>query len=179
MRPLLKKTALSLMLAFSGAVGADTPSLPQKAGEEETLWRTEYLDTVLALRPCPETGVCGYVYWVNPKDRKIYNYLADPEDKKKNNRQTQRRSQRYRPTEEDILKVCGHAPRMRFNQIAADRWGGKLELRGANITVDVDVTVLSDSELKVVSSKAFFKKKEKWTRVEKNDPRFPKCIAPE
>lgn len=164
-----KKTG-ALALAFGiGAAGAAfdakaQSTSPAPIGPEPTLWKTGVVDAVISLRACPETGICGTLHWVNPDDRRAFDYFGDQDTK------TGRR-----PTRENILSLCDYTPRMHFNQIAPNKWKGTLHLRGRGTTVNMEATLADDSTLKIVASKAIFSERDTWTRVAKNDPRYPRC----
>lgn len=170
-----RKRAGALLLAFgvSGAAaqqeaeGAvpDAPVPPTPAiGAVETLWKTNVVDAVIRLRTCPESGLCGTLHWVNPEDRRAFDYFGDQDIKKT-----------FRPTREDILGLCDYKPRMQFNQVAPNKWEGRLEMRGRGVTVNMEATLENENQLKVVASKAIFSERDTWTRVAENDPRYPRC----
>lgn len=170
-----RKRAGALLLAFGvssvaaqqeaeGAV-PDTRVPPTPAiGAVETLWKTNVVDAVIRLRTCPETGLCGTLHWVNPEDRRAFDYFGDQDTKKT-----------FRPTREDILGLCDYKPRMQFNQVAPNKWEGRLEMRGRGVTVNMEATLENENQLKVVASKAIFSERDTWTRVAENDPRYPRC----
>jgi hypothetical protein len=157
----MRKTISSLSLAFSCA--AITPAVAAEP-PAETLWKTEYLDTVISLRPCPEKGICHSLYWLNPDDDKITGYFGDPEKKI--------------PGRNGVLALCGFSPKTDFRQVAADRWEGQMEIRGLPATAGVVVTRLNENEMRVVTSIAIFSKTEKWVKVDPADARYPKCRLP-
>lgn len=178
----LRKIILPLSLAFSSAALAPpivaTPLPPDPAPlSKETLWKTEYLDTVISLRECAENNVCGYIYWVNPNDTKIYDYFGDPRQRF-NLPASFSLENNPPPSATDILSVCGHSPKTDFRQVADKKWQGTMELRGMNMTVKMNVTQISDDELKVVSKFGLFSKTETWRQVPPGDLRYPKCAFP-
>lgn len=152
--------APGIAAAAAPSAGEATPAL----GPVDTLWKTNVVDAVLRLRTCPETGICGSLHWVNPKDRSAFDYFGDQDSKKT-----------FRPTREDIMGLCDYAPAMQFNQVAPDRWEGKLHMRGRGVTVNMQATVVGDSQIQVVASKAIFSERDTWTRIAENDPRYPRC----
>jgi len=174
--PLLRKRAGALLLAFgvsaAAAQDANSAAAPDAApqppapalGPAETLWKTNLVDAVIRLRTCPETGICGTLHWVNPDDRRAFDYFGDQESKKT-----------FRPTRDDILGLCDYKPRMQFNQVAPNKWEGKLEMRGRGVTVNMQATLVGDSQMQIVASKAIFSERDTWTRVAENDPRYPRC----
>lgn len=164
-----RKKGGALALAFGlGATGAGFEAAGAETtatiGPEPTLWKTGVVDAVISLRTCPETGICGQLHWVNPDDRRAFDYFGDQDSK------TGRR-----PTRENILSLCDYTPRMQFNQIAPNKWKGTLHLRGRGMTVNMEATLADAHTLKVVASKAIFSERDTWTRVASNDPRYPRC----
>lgn len=166
--PRFRKPAASLLMAFATASSAATP--PAGEPEGETLWKTKTFDAVVSLKPCPESGMCGYLYWLNADDTKLFDYFGDPKVKSE-------RGDFPGVTRADIEALCGFSPKMNFTQAAdkPDHWQGRMEMRGMGMTVNVDASKISDRELRVVTSKAFFGRTETWTRVDKDDPKYPKC----
>lgn len=154
-------------VADAPAPKADAPAPPQLP--KETLWKTEKFDSVIALRPCPETGMCGEIRWLNPNDTVIADYFGDPAVK-------QQRDNGF--TADDVKALCGFTPKMNFNEAGTGHWQGRMEMRGLGMTVNVDAMKVDDNNLKVVFSKGIFSKTENWTRVEANDPRYPACKKP-
>jgi hypothetical protein len=137
---------------------------PPALGPVDTLWKTNVVDAVLRLRTCPETGICGSLHWVNPDDRRAFDYFGDQDSKKT-----------FRPTRQDILGLCGYSPRMDFRRVAEDRWEGTLHMRGRGVTVNMQATLVNENEMKVVASKAIFTERDTWTRIAAADPRYPRC----
>jgi len=176
LRRRLQRRAGALTLAFGMTIagaqeaqGTAAPAAPAgeatpALGPVDTLWKTNVVDAVLRLRTCPETGICGSLHWVNPNDRSAFDYFGDPDSKKT-----------FRPTREDILGLCDYAPTMQFNQVAPNRWEGKLHMRGRGVTVNMTATVVGENQLQVVASKAIFSERDTWTRIAENDPRYPRC----
>lgn len=140
---------------------------------EETLWKTEFLDTVIAMRKCPESGVCGQLYWMNPKDEKIIEYMGEKKTTFDNDAFANPSE-----LEKSIQALCGYSPKLQFKQVADGHWKGTMHMRGYGMNVNIDVKVLSETELAVVSSKAFVTKKETWRKISPNDTRYPKCTLP-
>lgn len=167
--PRFRKHTASLMIAF----GVAATGMPVKAEETdpETLWKTQTFDAVISLKPCPETGVCGYIYWLNPDDAKLFDYFGDPK------RKAARGSfpDIAGPTRDDVNALCGFSPKMHFTQAADGHWQGRMEMRGMGMTVSVDATKKGERELRVVTSKGIFYQTETWVRVDKDDARYPKC----
>ena len=162
-----RQKSRALVLAFGmGAAGAqDAPAAAAHTiGPDPTLWKTGVVDAVISLRTCPETGICGTLHWVNPDDRRAFDYFGDPDTKKT-----------FRPTRENVLSLCDYTPRMQFNQVAPGHWKGTLHLRGRGMTVNMDAKFVNENELKIVASKAIFSERDTWTRVANNDPRYPRC----
>ena len=167
--PDFRRKAASLMIAFSVAA----PALADDAeAEAETLWKTQTFDAVISLKPCPETGVCGYVYWLNPDDNKLFDYFGDPKARAGRGNVF---SEGGGPTREDVKALCGFSPKMHFAEAADGHWQGRMEMRGMGMTVNVDATKQGERELRVVTSKGIFYQTETWVRVDKNDARYPKC----
>jgi hypothetical protein len=172
----LQRRASAIALAFgvsmaaaqeTAADPAAADALPPALGPVETLWKTNLVDAVLRLRTCPETGICAALHWVNPSDRAAFDYFGDQSTKKT-----------FRPTQQDILGLCDYAPTMQFNQVAPNRWEGKLHMRGKGMTVNVRATLMGENRIDVVASKAFLSERDTWTRVAADDPRYPRCTAP-
>ncbi len=151
----LRRAGGSLMLAFALAA---PPSHARAIDlmREESYWKTNIVDAVIALRPCPETGICGEIVWANPEDRKLQDYFGDPNRTRDEN-------------------LCGYSPRIDFRQVADNRWKGTMEMRGYNIHANMDVTLTGNDALHVKASKFIFSETDTWRRVAKNDPRYPHC----
>jgi len=137
------------------------PALP--ASNSETLWKTETFDAVVSLRPCPESGACGYIYWLNPADKKLYDYFGE------------RKSYGDGPTEADVAALCGFVPRTSFSPPVDGKWEGRMEMRGMGMNVNVNATPLDENRLRVVFSKGIFRQTETWTKVSPDDKRYPRC----
>lgn len=155
--PAAGRTGGALMMAFALAAS------PAAAGavdltREETYWKTNLVDAVIALRPCPETGICGKFVWTNPNDRKLQTYFGDPN----------------RAGDENL---CGYSPSIDFKQVAPNRWKGTMEMRGYNIRANMDVSLSGTDTLQVKASKFIFSETDTWQRVSKNDPRYPHCTG--
>jgi hypothetical protein len=118
---------------------------------------------VVSLRPCPETGACGYIYWLNPADKKLHDYFG------------QRKPFDEAVTEEDVKSLCGFAPKMNFNPATAPNWEGRMELRGMGMDVGVNATPIDENRLRVVFSKGFIRQTETWTKISPDDKRYPRC----
>lgn len=165
----LLRQAGALALAFgvsfaAAAQDAEGAAAQPALGPADTLWKTNVVDAVLRLRTCPETGICGSLHWVNPDDRRAFDYFGDQDSKKT-----------FRPTRQDIMGLCDYAPTMQFNQVAPNRWEGKLHMRGRGVTVNMQATLVNDQQMQVVASKAIFSERDTWTRIADNDPRYPRC----
>lgn len=151
----LRRAGGSLMLAFALAAPPATARAVDLT-QEKTYWKTNIVDAVIALGPCPETGICGEIVWANPQDRKLQDYFGDP----------------GREGDEDL---CGYRPRISFRQVAANRWKGTMEMRGYNIHANMDVTLDGTDRLHIKASKFIFDETDTWQRIRKNDPRYPHC----
>lgn len=154
-RPAGKRSGASLILAFGLAVTGAAQAQAEMP-TEETYWKTNIVDAVIALRPCPETTICGKLVWHNPADPKAQEYFGDPS----------------RPGAENL---CGFSPRMQFEQVAPNSWRGTMEMRGRRMTVNMHAQLLDDATLKIKASKFIFSENDTWKRVDKNDPRYPHC----
>lgn len=143
---------LAFGLAFSGAAHAKAGGMP----ETETYWKTNIVDAVIALRPCPETTICGEIVWTNPADDKAQTYFGDPNKSGAEN-------------------LCGFSPRMQFEQVAPNHWRGTMEMRGQRITANIDAQLMNETTLKIRASKFIFSETDTWTRISRNDPRYPHC----
>jgi len=154
--PAARRTGGSLLLAFALTAPPAEARATGPMDGEETYWKTNIVDAVIALRPCPETGICGKLVWANPQDRKLKDYFGDPKRHGAEN-------------------FCGYSPRLSFRQVAPDRWKGTMEMRGYNIHANMDVRMEGTDKLHVKASKFLFSESDTWHRVEKNDPRYPHC----
>lgn len=161
----LRQRYSALGMAFALAVG------PQAAGAAETnltegttYWKTNVVDSVIAMQPCPESGVCGKIVWINPEDRDAYDYFGDPAV-----------ARGRRVEAEDIQSLCGYSPKMAFEQVAPNQWNGTMDIRGKGVTANVEATQVNENELRIRISKFIFSETDTWTRVNKNDPRYPHC----
>lgn len=181
----IRKKTLSLAFACTVVPAAAQDGAPVASATTppaipagKTYWKTEHLDMVLAVWPCDKQLVCGEIHWLNPEDDKIYEYFGD---RKKRGRAAGPRSGfdvMPQVTKDDIRALCGFSPRMDFRQVAGNKWAGRIDIRGMGITANMEVTALSENELRVVTSKAFISQKETWRRVAETDPRYPKCVKP-
>jgi uncharacterized protein (DUF2147 family) len=160
---LLKTSFVALASAFGAAAYADAGT----KNDEATLWKTQTFDAVIALKPCPGTGVCGEIHWMNPSDHKLFDHFGDKAKKG------------YGPvTDDDVRALCGFSPKIDFRAVGDNRWQGTMHLRGMNMTVDVDALRTSENTMRVDTSKFIIRQSETWTRVDANDPRYPKCEKP-
>ncbi len=176
-----RRTAGAFCMAFTMAAVAEAPPLPAnstpvppetpkataKETPKETLWKTQTFESVIALRPCPSTGMCGEIRWLDPNDTKLADYFGNPATKGDNG---------Y--TVDDVKALCGFSPRMQFAEASTGHWQGTMELRGWGMTAKVDATVIDDNNLKVTFAKGIFSKTENWTRVAPTDARYPACTKP-
>lgn len=163
----LRTSAAALATAF-GFAAAPAGALANGIEEAPTLWKTVTFDAVISLKPCPpaQGGVCGEVYWLNPKDKTLFDYFGD------------KAAHSGSVTDADVSALCGFSPRLDFKQTAPNRWQGTMDLRGKGMTVNVDATRINDREMKVDTSKFVIRQSETWTRVDASDPRYPKCEKP-
>ncbi|MDE1151908.1 MAG: DUF2147 domain-containing protein [Micavibrio sp.] len=159
--------AVGLGVTVAATAAPEAYSAPVTAPNEETLWKTQKFDAVIALRPCDSSGVCGEIRWVNPDDSTITDYFGDPA-----------RRSGDADSRAEVEALCGFSPHMQVKDAGPGRWQGQMDLRGMNMTVNVDAQKVSDQQLKVVFSKGIFSRTENWTRVEANDPRYPACKKP-
>lgn len=158
----LRSLAAAFSSAFCIAAASAMPAGNTQI-QEETLWKTETFDAVVSLRPCPESGACGYIYWLNPADKKLYDYFGE------------RKSCGEGPTEADVAALCGFVPRTRFSPPVDGKWEGRMEMRGMGMDVNVNATPLDESRLRVVFSKGIFRQTETWTKISPDDKRYPRC----
>jgi uncharacterized protein (DUF2147 family) len=171
--PATRQKLRTSIAALATAFGVAATPAPAKAAAPElpqspTLWKTESFDAVIQLQPCPETGVCGSLHWVNPSDTALFEKFGDRSG----------RSFGDDITKDDVKGLCGFSPKMQFNQVAPGQWQGKMDLRGMNMTVGVEATGVDDKTMHVKFSKGIFSQSETWRRVEAGDPRYPKCEKP-
>jgi uncharacterized protein (DUF2147 family) len=163
--PKLRQRYSALGMAFALAVG---PQMAQgtetSLTEGTTYWKTNIVDSVIALRPCPESGVCGKIVWINPEDRDAFDYFGDPAV-----------ARDRRIDAQDIQSLCGYSPKMAFEQVAPNQWKGTMDIRGKGVTANMAATQISENELRIRVSKFIFSETDTWTRVTKNDPRYPHC----
>jgi hypothetical protein len=171
MIPAFTKAARKAALSLALSCGIAAPALAQTqdgvaADGAVTYWKTNIVDAVIALRTCPETGVCGTFVWVNPKDRDAYTFFHD-------------RKQRHRGpvTEADISALCGFSPRMDFKKVSDNVWEGQMEARGQGFMLNMRATIVDDTHIKVHASKFLLWKNDIWTRVAADDPRYPHCVS--
>jgi len=163
--PNLRKRCSALSMAFALVA---TPQAVQAAGitEGTTYWKTNLVDTVIALKPCPKTGVCGKIVWINPQDQDAYDYFGDPA-----------KIHGRRMNTQDIQSLCGYSPKIDFKQVAPNQWTGTMEVRGKGVTANMEATQISENELRIRISKFIFSETDTWKRVAKNDPRYPHCAG--
>lgn len=159
--------------SLCAAAPAPPPAPPQTVPQEPTLWKTQEFDAVVQLTPCTTAQDCARLYWVNTTDARIYEDFGD--------KSRPMHGQNGVPDAHDIAKLCGFSPRMEMHQDPQDKthWQGEMDLRGRGMTVNVDARLLDKNHLRVKFSKAIFSHTETWTRVEKNDPRYPACARTE
>lgn len=160
---LLKTSFVALASAFGAVAVANAAPV----AEEATLWKTQTFDAVIAMKPCPGTGVCGEIHWMNPSDHKLFDYFGDKAKKA------------GQPvTDDDVKALCGFSPKIDFRVAGDNRWLGTMHLRGMGFSVNVDAVRTSDSTMRVDTSKLIIRQSETWTKVDANDPRYPKCDKP-
>lgn len=128
----------------------------------ETYWKTNIVDAVIALRPCPESTVCGRLVWFNPADDNLHTYFGIP-------------GQRARTPEQLRSTFCNFSPRMSLTQTSPTTGQGTLQSRGMRMTFNLQATVVSDQRIDVRISKAIVTKRDTWTRVSDTDARYPHC----
>lgn len=153
-------------VALASAFGMAAHAAPKSEGP--TLWKTQTFDAVISLQECPSTGVCGEIVWLNPADRKLYDYFGDKAKKQDG----------MPVTDSDVKELCGFSPKLNFLPTGENQWRGTMELRGMNMTVNIDAVRTSDSTMRVDTSKFIIKQSETWTRVDANDARYPRCEKP-
>lgn len=175
MKAFKKSLAIAIGCAFTQA------ATPQPAPENKiypdkpTLWKTETFDMILSLQQCKESGVCGEVVWLNPKDKSIYEYFTSIKDRA--DRRLNSGDLNEVVTEADVMKFCGYKPKMNFQQVAANRWIGSMDVPGLGMTLKTEVEIISDQEIKVKNSKGFISSTDTWRRIADNDPRYPRCTV--
>ena len=154
--PTWQRKGTSLLLAFGLATTAAPSAQATSPLQKETHWKTNIVDAVIALRPCPQTTICGEIVWHNPADAKAQEYFGNPATAEADN-------------------LCGFSPRMQFERVAENHWRGTMDMRGRGITVHMDAQLLNDTTLEITASKFIFTERDTWKRIEKNDPRYPRC----
>ncbi len=164
----LKTSVAALATAFTFAAGGAALAAPNTKSDGPTLWKTQTFDAVIELQPCGPSGLCGQVHWLNPADKKLFEYFGD-----RSNREPGQAI-----TTDDVKALCGFTPKIDFTKIADNRWQGTMELRGMGMSVNVDATRLDDNAMRVDTSKLIIRQTETWTRVDPADPRYPKCEKP-
>lgn len=148
--------AMSLSLAFAASASAEeTPRTPVLHTAEESLWRPQSMDVVIGLRRCPETTACGEIVWYNPEDSRVRTNFGNPQNRAEN--------------------LCGFSPRMSFNEVNANEWRGRMNIRGRGVTVGMKVVAVDADTIRLTANLGPFKKHDVWTRVAANDPRYPRC----
>ncbi|MEZ0261253.1 MAG: DUF2147 domain-containing protein [Alphaproteobacteria bacterium] len=162
LRSITAAVSSAFCIAAAQAMPATDKPVPPPSNSE-TLWKTETFDAVVSLRPCPETGACGYIYWLNPADKKLYDYFGE------------RKSFDEPVTETDVKSLCGFTPKMNFTPATAQNWEGRMEMRGMGMNVNVTATPLDENRLRVVFSKGIFRQTETWTKISPDDKRYPRC----
>ncbi len=167
LRTSLAALATAFGVAATPATAFSAPAAPELP-QSPTLWKTESFDAVISLQPCPDSGVCGSVHWVNPADTAIFDKFGDKSG----------RSFGEEVTARDIAGLCDFSPRMQFQKVAPGHWQGRMELRGMGMDVRVDATGIDDKTMRVKFSKGFITQTETWRRVESTDARYPKCEKP-
>jgi hypothetical protein len=159
-------TAFGVAAAPGTALSA--PNTPPELPPSPTLWKTESFDAVISLQPCPESGVCGSVHWVNPSDAAIFEKFGDRSGRAYGDEITSR----------DVAGLCDFSPKMQFQKVAPGHWQGRMELRGMGMDVGVDASGIDDKTMRVKFTKGIFSQTETWKRVEPGDARYPKCEKP-
>jgi hypothetical protein len=164
----LKTSLAALATAFTFAAGGAALAATNNKDDAPTLWKTQTFDAVIELQPCPETGMCGQLHWMNPADKKLFEYFGDRSG----------REPGQAITADDVKALCGFTPKIDFKKTAENRWQGTMELRGMGMSVNVDATRIDDNAMRVDTSKLIIRQSETWTRVDAKDPRYPKCEKP-
>lgn len=152
-------SALTLAMTLPTTASAqDISSLMQG----ETYWKTNIVDAVIAMRPCPETTVCARLVWFNPADENLHTYFGIP-------------GQRARTPQELRTAFCNFSPRISLNQTSRTTGEGTLHSRAMRMTFNLQATVISDQRIDVRISKAIITRRDTWTRVSPTDARYPHC----
>ncbi len=158
---LLARLMPSTLLAFAMGTSGATPP-PQTGSDEETYWKISVVDAVIAMRPCPETGVCGHLVWFNPDDAGLHRYFGDP-------------ARKATTPEELSATFCRFSPRMNIRQTSDTTWEGTIEARGMRMNLNIEGRLVTENRVDVKMSKAFVSKRDSWVRISATDPRYPHC----
>lgn len=162
-RPAYKQACATAAFAVACAAPASTSAQDISAlTQGETYWKTNIVDAVIAMRPCPETTVCARLVWFNPEDDNLHTYFGIP-------------GQRAQTPEQLRRSFCNFSPRMTFTQTSPTTGEGTLDARGMRMTFNIRATLINDRQIDMRISKAFITKRDKWTRIDANDPRYPHC----
>lgn len=154
---------MSAVLASAAAMPATTSAQDiSSLTAGETYWKTNIVDAVIALRPCPETTVCARLVWFNPQDENLHTYFGV-------------HGQRARTPQELQSTFCNFSPRMSLRQTSPTTGEGTLDSRGMRMTFNLRATLVSDQRIDVRISKAIISKRDTWTRVSPTDARYPHC----
>lgn len=154
-----------ITLLTVGALAASVPASAQDISsltQGETYWKTNIVDAVIALRPCPETTVCARLVWFNAQDENLHTYFGVA-------------GQRARTQQELQRTFCNFSPRMSLRQTSPTTGEGTLDSRGMRMTFNLRATLVSDQRIDVRISKAIISKRDTWTRVSPTDGRYPHC----
>jgi hypothetical protein len=168
--------ALATAFGFAAATGSATAApvnpapanpVPSSSASDVTFWKTQSLDAVIRIENGPD-GARSELYWMNPKDTKIFDYFGDKTG----------RDAGSAVTESDVKGLCGFSPKLDFKAAGEQRWRGTMELRGMGMEVNVEATRLNDRQMRVDTSKFIIRQSETWTRIDAGDPRYPACRKP-
>jgi hypothetical protein len=93
----------------TGAADMHDAPPPAAAG----LWKPDSLNTVVAVERCPDAPAkpCVSLYWIDPQDKRIFDYFGDPNLLSRDNfAEDEFSSFRRTPSEADVAALCGYSP---------------------------------------------------------------------
>lgn len=143
------------MVAFTPAAASPVPGGALSAGE--SWWLSPSLNSVLALRPCPQTGLCARVVWYSPGDRR----LAD--------------TFQPRGWGQPAANMCNYALTARFNRVNDQRYDGQLRIDARNINVNLRIDELDQNSIRMHARAGLLFRNEVLRRVPVGDSRYAHC----
>lgn len=151
--------ATAAALAFSAvAPSASEPLRTPVLETGESWWYSQNLNSVLAIRPCPQRQLCARVVWYAPHDRRLSD-IFNPA-----NRNT------------TPINMCNFEFPANFERKNPNRWDGRMRVAERNWNVDTRIEAVNPNSLRLRASVYIVATRtENLTRVPVGDTRYTTC----